>query len=278
MEAVKVLAHAKLNLVLRVVGKRADGYHLIQSLFCAIDLADEIWLYPKHRGIELLAPVELGPPETNLAFRAAKTLLGDDGPGVRVVLRKNIPVGAGLGGGSSDAAAVLAGVNSLYNLGKTEEELKRIGASLGADVPFFLGKSPAWVEGIGDIVTPVDIDLPEAFLLVVPPFPCPTSEVYRLFDELGLPFSPPQGIPPVPPFSNDLWPAAATLRRELREMRRLLESVESLGVELSGSGSTLFLAFPSRKDAEKARERLLGTAEAKLYIAQPVDCGYKILG
>jgi len=278
MRALEIWAYAKVNLVLRVVGKRFDGYHLIQSLFCAVDLADEIELHPQTRGIELFAPQDLGPPEKNLAFQAAKALLGEDGPGVRIVLRKNIPVGAGLGGGSSDAAAVLAGLNWLYSLGKTEEELKRIGASLGADVPFFLGKSPAWVEGVGEIITPVDIDLPPAFLLVVPPFPCPTAKVYRLFDELGLPFSPRQGIPPIPPFANDLWPAAAALRPELPKIREVLESVESLGVGLSGSGSALFLAFPSRKDAEKAKERLLGKVEAKLYVAQPVDRGYKIMG
>jgi 4-diphosphocytidyl-2-C-methyl-D-erythritol kinase len=278
MEALKVLAYAKLNLVLRIVGKREDGYHLIQSLFCAIDLADEIWLCPKARGIELSAPEELGPLEKNLAFHAAKALLGENGPGVRIVLQKNIPAGAGLGGGSSDAAAVLTGLNFLYNLRKTEEELKKVGASLGADVPFFLGRSPAWVEGVGEITTPIDIGLPPAFVLVVPPFPCPTSEVYRLFDELRLPFSPRHGIPSIPPFVNDFWPAAAALRPELREIRKVLESVESLGVGLSGSGSTLFLAFSSRRDAEKARERLMGKVEAKLYVAQPVDCGYKIVG
>jgi len=228
--------------------------------------------------VELLAPPDLGPPQQNLAYRAAQALLGSAGPGVRIHLRKKIPVGAGLGGGSSDAAAVLAGLNFLFELGKTADELRGLGAKLGADVPFFLGKSPAWVEGIGDIVTPVDIGLPKAFLLVVPPFPCPTAEVYRLFDELGLPFSLRQGIPPIPPFVNDLWPAAATLRPELREIRRVLESVGSLGVGLSGSGSAFFLAFSSLRDAEKAKERLVGKVEAKLFIARPVDCGYKIVG
>jgi len=138
----KLLAYAKLNLVLRVVGRREDGYHLIQSLFCAVDLADEIWLYPKARGIELLGPEELGPPEKNLAFRAAKALLGENGPGVRIVLHKNIPVGAGLGGGSSNAAAVLAGLNCLYSLGKTEggTEENRSGPRSGC--PLLLGKKP----------------------------------------------------------------------------------------------------------------------------------------
>jgi len=278
MKALKILAFAKLNLVLRVVGRRNDGYHLLQSLFCAVDLADEIILEAIPKGVELVTSLDLGPPQENLAYRAAQALLGSVGPGVRIHLEKRIPVGTGLGGGSSDAAAVLAGVNFLYDLGKTEEELKRIGTSLGADVPFFLGKSPAWVEGIGEIITPVNIGLPGAFLLVVPPFSCPTSQVYRLFDELGLPFSPPQGVPLVPPFVNDLWPAAASLRPELREIRKVLESVESLGVGLSGSGSTLFLAFPSRRDAEKAEARLMGKVEAKFYIAQPVGCGYKIEG
>jgi 4-diphosphocytidyl-2C-methyl-D-erythritol kinase len=150
MEVLKVLAYAKLNLVLRVVGRREDGYHLLQSLFCAVDLADEIILEAIPRGVELLAPPDLGPPQQNLAYRAAQALLGSAGPGVRIHLRKRIPVGAGLGGGSSDAAAVLAGLNFLFELGKTVDELRELGAKLGADVPFFLGKSPAWVEGIGD--------------------------------------------------------------------------------------------------------------------------------
>lgn len=277
MRSLRVLAYAKLNLVLRVVGRRPDGYHLLQSLFCAVDLADEIVLEAVPRGIELLAPSDLGPAGQNLAYRAAQALLGASSPGVRIYLRKKIPVGAGLGGGSSDAAAVLAGLNALFELGKTPEELRSLGASLGADVPFFLGPSPAWVEGIGERVFPVGMPLAMVFLLVIPPFRCPTALVYKAFDELGLPFSPPGPIPKVPPFLNDLWPAAVKIRPELAEIRAILEKIPSLGVGMSGSGSTLFLAFRSMGEAEEAKARLSGLG-AELRIARPVECGYKIVG
>jgi len=278
MASLKVLAYAKLNLVLRIVGRREDGYHLLQSLFCAVDLADEIELEPLPRGIEIVAPAELGPPEGNLAYRAAKLLLGENGPGVRIVLRKRIPPGAGLGGGSSDAAAVLAGLNLLYGLHKSAEELRNQAAKLGADVPFFLGRSPAWVEGIGERLTPLDLPLPFVFLLVIPPYPCPTAEVYRAYDALRLPFSPVGPIPKIPPFPNDLWPAAVQVRPALRALRETLESFPSLGVGLSGSGSTLFLAFPSQEAAEAARKELQDKVEAQLWIARPVEKGYKIVG
>ncbi len=278
MASLKVLAYAKLNLVLRIVGRREDGYHLLQSLFCAVDLADEIELEPLPRGIEIVAPAELGPPEGNLAYRAAKLLLGENGPGVRIVLRKRIPPGAGLGGGSSDAAAVLAGLNLLYGFRKSAEELRNQAAKLGADVPFFLGRSPAWVEGIGERLTPLDLPLPFVFLLVIPPYPCPTAEVYRAYDALGLPFSPVGPIPKIPPFPNDLWPAAVQVRPALRALRATLEALPSLGVGLSGSGSTLFLAFPTQEAAEAARKELQDKVEAQLWIARPVERGYKIVG
>lgn len=195
----EVLAYAKLNLSLRVVSRREDGYHELQSLVTAIDLADRITLSPVDHGVQLVAPAGLGPPERNLALRAARAALPEDGPGVRISLEKRIPSGAGLGGGSSDAAAVLAGLNDLLSLGKSLGDLREIGAGLGADVPFFLGPSPAWVEGIGDQIIPAAATLPSAFLILVPRFRCPTLEVYRAFDSLCLPFSPPVQRPTAEP-------------------------------------------------------------------------------
>ncbi len=269
MAGLTVLAYAKLNLVLRVVGRREDGYHLLRSLVCAVDLADELELSLRPRGIELLAPDELGPPERNLAHRAARALLGDGDPGVRIVLRKRIPVGAGLGGGSSDAAAVLAGLNALLALGRTPEELRALGASLGADVPFFLGPSPAWVEGIGERVSPAAVKLPGAFLILVPPFGCPTPAVYRTFDALG-----PHAAPE---FENDLWPAAVGLFPELRTYRELLAGVAPGRVGMTGSGSGLFAAFPSREEAEAACAGLRLPPGARAFVAAPVGAGYKFL-
>jgi len=317
---VEVLAYAKLNLILRVVGRRADGYHELQSLVTAVDLVDRITLSPVEHGIELVAPTDLGPPERNLALRAARALLPEDGPGVRIELVKGIPAGAGLGGGSSDAAAVLAGLNELLSLGKTLEELQRIGAGLGADVPFFLGPSPAWIEGIGEKITPVDVALPAAFLVLVPRFRCPTPEVYRAFDDLRLPFSAPavpftseaQGtqrnlalsadlnpsaepVGPSPAGSsansasqrwelgsavvgptNDLWPAAVHLYPELRRVRDLLATVAPGAVAMTGSGSAMFAAFPSRGAAEDAADRLRSRCAGQILVAAPSAWGYRI--
>lgn len=273
----EVLAYAKLNLTLRIVGRRPDGYHELQSLVTAVDLADRIAVAPAEEGITLVGPTELGPPEGNLAHRAARALLPKGRPGVRIELEKRIPVGAGLGGGSSDAGAVLAGLNELFSLGKSPAELAAVAADLGADVPFFLGPSPAWVEGIGDRITPLEVALPQAFLILIPPFRCPTAEVYRAFRDLGLPFSRPTPAPEeTPPLQNDLWPAAAHVRPELREVRKRLEGALGRPVGMTGSGSALFAAFPSREEAERAGKDLDPWMNGDLVLAVPVPRGYKI--
>ncbi|MGD9840336.1 MAG: 4-(cytidine 5'-diphospho)-2-C-methyl-D-erythritol kinase [Candidatus Bipolaricaulis sp.] len=272
----EVLAYAKLNLILRVVGRRADGYHELQSLVTAVDLADRITLTRTAEGVTLRAPPELGPPERNLALRAARALLPAGEPGVRIELEKGIPAGAGLGGGSADAAAVLAGVNELLSLGRTWEELAAIGITLGADVPFFLGPSPAWLEGIGERVTPVAIPIPTAFLILVPPVRSPTPDVYRAFDELDLPLSPRTEPVPGPGFPNDLWPAAVHLFPELRRWRDLLAQVAPGGVGMTGSGSALFAPFPSRSAAAAGRRRIRPDVEGELFVASPIRSGYRI--
>lgn len=273
----QIQAYAKLNLVLRVVGRREDGYHELQSVVTAVDLADEITLTVEGHEVTLDAP-DLGPPERNLAVRAARALLDEDKPGVRIALRKRIPVGAGLGGGSSDAAAVLAGLNQLLSLGRSVEELKTIGITLGADVPFFLGPSPAWVEGIGERIAPLDVPVPAAFLILVPTFRCPTPDVYRAFDDLGLPISPSAPPEGAAAFENDLWPAAVHLYPQLASLRARLAEVAPLGVGMTGSGSALFAAFPRRADAGEARAQLAPRVEGELFVAAPIPWGYRNQG
>ncbi len=275
MAGVRVLAYAKLNLVLRVVGRRRDGYHLVQTLLCAVDLADEL-LLTDQRGLELVVEgEEAGPEEDNLALRAARLLREHTGGGRGALIRlsKRIPAGAGLGGGSSDAAAVLAGLNRLWGLGLPLEELGALGATLGADVPFFLGPSPAWAEGIGERLRPAQVDLPAAFLIVVPPFRCPTGEVYRAYDRLGVPYS-----SPAPGWEgeleNDLWPAALALHPQLLALRDRLEELEG-PVGMTGSGSALFCAFPSEEEARLAARRL--HLRGKVFVARPVARGYKFV-
>ena len=279
MAGVRVLAYAKLNLVLKVVGRREDGYHLLQTLMCAVDLADELHL-SEADGISLTAEGLEIPPGENLALRAARLLAErtGTGKGVHIRLIKRIPAGAGLGGGSSDAAATLAGLDRLWGLGLSPGELRELGAELGADVPFFLGESPAWAEGIGERLSPARVDLPGAFLILVPPFRCPTPEVYRLYDGLGLPLSCPSRAEGGVRFENDLWPAALKLRPRLGELWRALEGLGGLGVGMTGSGSGLFVAFPDPEAAQGAAESLSGEVEGTIFVARPVGRGYKFLG
>lgn len=277
MAGLRILAYAKLNLVLRVVGRREDGYHLLQTLMCAVDLADELTL-SEAEGISLSTEGLAVPREGNLALRAAQLLAQEAGvhKGVHIRLVKRIPSGAGLGGGSSDAAAVLAGLTRIWGLDLSRRELQELGLALGADVPFFLSGSPAWAEGIGEQLSPARVDLPGAFLVLVPPFRCPTPEVYRLYDELELPPSCPVRPSGGLRFENDLWPAAIRLRPQLAELRRALAGLGGLGVGMSGSGSALFSAFNSSEEAWAAAERL--SAPGTVFVACPVGRGYKFLG
>ncbi|HEC63039.1 MAG TPA: 4-(cytidine 5'-diphospho)-2-C-methyl-D-erythritol kinase [Candidatus Acetothermia bacterium] len=276
MAGVRVLAYAKLNLVLRVVGHREDGYHLLQTLMCAVDLADELTL-SLAEGISLVTEGLAVPQEGNLALQAAQLLAREAGVerGVHIHLVKKIPAGAGLGGGSSDAAAVLVGLNRLWELGLGLSELRKYAVSLGADVPFFLSESPAWAEGIGERLSPAQVDLPAAFLIAVPPFRCPTEAVYRAYDRLQLPFSPPardwEGE-----FENDLWPAALAVCPQLLPLREGLEKLGGLGVGMTGSGSALFCAFASAGQAQDAARRL--EFPGQVFIARPLRRGYKFVG
>ena len=163
-------APAKLNLFLHVVGRRDDGYHLLQSVFMLIDWCDTLHLERRDDGVigrEDRVPGEL--PAEDLCVRAARLLqqAGGTRQGVQIVLDKRLPAQAGLGGGSSDAATVLLALNRLWGLNLRRDALARLGQSLGADVPFFIGGRNAWVEGIGERLTPVH--LPAGRVLVVKP-------------------------------------------------------------------------------------------------------------
>ena len=172
-------APAKINLFLHVVGRRADGYHLLQSVFVPITWADTLHVEPLPDG--RLERVDLGPalPPDDLCLRAARLLQQASGTakGARILIDKRVPWGAGLGGGSSDAATTLIALNRLWGLGWPRARLSQLGLKLGADLPFFLGRGPAFVEGIGEILTPMAVpSLPLA--VVKPPQSLPTPEIF----------------------------------------------------------------------------------------------------
>ena len=178
------LAPAKLNLFLHITGRRADGYHELQTLFQLLDYGDELSFDPLPNGdlsLHAEGPTASAMPlDDNLILQAAELLrqeAKDPKLGAAISLYKRLPAGAGLGGGSSDAAATLLALNELWQLDFTEAQLCELGVKLGADVPVFLRGRSAWAEGVGEILTPVE--LPDAFFLVVTP-PCfvATKEVF----------------------------------------------------------------------------------------------------
>lgn len=191
MRSVRVRAPAKINWTLEVLGKRPDGYHEVRTILQTISLWDEITLFPAD---ELLLHVNgatrsfrKSPPEENLAYRAAALLrdrTGYDG-GARITLQKNIPVAAGLGGGSSDAAAVLRGLRKLWEIEISDEELAAIAEELGSDVPFFLRGGAALASGRGEVLTPLPDEPTRRLVIVWSPQAAPIDKTARMYAALS---------------------------------------------------------------------------------------------
>ena len=258
-------AFAKVNRSLLVLGRRPDGYHELATLYETVDLSDRLWL--EEAGELTLECDDPSVPtgESNLVLRAARLLAAEAGVPARGRLRlsKRIPAGGGLGGGSSDAVAALRGLAALWAVGPGPDDLDRLAAGLGSDVPFFLHGGRARGTGRGEVVTPLpDRSRPEWLLLVFPPFAMATPEVYRARGAPGLTGggAPPNLSTSVPvefPDRNDLEAAAERLRPELRNLRRRLLDLGARSARLSGSGSTVFGVFRDADEAETARRGLV---------------------
>jgi len=175
-------APGKLNLFLHVVGRRADGYHLLQTAFQFVSLCDELRFHERPPGVfERWGDVAGVPAEADLVVRAARRLAAEVGftsRGVAIELTKRLPIGGGVGGGSSDAATTLVALNQLWGLGLDTPTLARIGLILGADVPVFVGGQAAWAEGVGEILTPCEFPEP-SYLLIRPDVAVATAEIFK---------------------------------------------------------------------------------------------------
>lgn len=253
-------APAKLNLFLHVVGRRPDGYHLLQTLFRFIDRGDSLSFAPREDGeIVLATPIPGVPPESDLTVRAARLLqaeaiqAGRERPGATLSLEKRLPLGGGLGGGSSDAATVLVALNHLWQLGLSRGRLQALGLTLGADVPIFIFGRNAFAEGIGEALTPVEL-APAWYVVLEPPVQVPTATIFGA-PTLNRDTPAIQVTDWHPGFGrNDLEPVATANFPEVAECLAWLRQFGP--ARMTGSGSCVFAEFSDAKAAEAVTARL----------------------
>ena len=286
---IRLRAFAKINYALDVLGLREDGYHQVSTVMQSISLADEVELRRAAGGFRLSfepEEAELGSPEQNtiyLAWRLLQRLTGDELP-VEVHLRKRIPAGAGLGGGSADAAAVLVGLNELFGLGLRQDELREAGVAIGADVPFCISGGTALGEGVGEILTP--LPAPPAHRLVVakPLRSADTASIYRAYDRAEMQST--RCVEPVvsalrsgnvpalaSAVGNDLAPVTRDLVSEIAMLEQALIASGALGASMSGSGTAVYGIFDDEETARGAQD----TVDVPFIgIYEPGPCGVEI--
>ncbi len=269
-----VAAPAKLNLFLHVVGRRADGYHLLQSAFALLDFGDTLHLTLRNDGdinrTSLLAGVEA---EDDLVVRAALRLQRESSTplGVDIAVEKRIPMGGGLGGGSSDAASILLGLNLLWRLNIPRARLQSMALSLGADVPFFVFGRNAWVEGVGESLQP--LDLPAWWYVVLTPSAQVSTPLIFSHPELTRDSIPLKiadfSADGLAGFKNDLQPVVLKVFPEVSTSFQALHAVSQksiFGTRMTGSGACVFAAFETESDARDAFSKV--SPEHKGFVAQ----------
>ncbi|MGY4524182.1 4-(cytidine 5'-diphospho)-2-C-methyl-D-erythritol kinase [Pseudomonas sp. TE21394] len=259
MHTLTLPAPAKLNLWLHIIGRRADGYHELETVFQFLDHGDELSFTVRDDGvIRLHTEIETVPHDSNLIVRAARMLQAQSGTtlGADIWLTKVLPMGGGIGGGSSDAATTLLALAHLWQLGWDEDRLAALGLSLGADVPVFVRGHAAFAQGVGEQLTPVDPSEPW-YVVLVPQVSVSTAEIFShpqlTRDSLPLKMRPvPEGNS-----RNDCQPV---VEQSYPEVRNALNSLGKFTeARLTGTGSCVFGAFPSKAEADKVLALLSAT-------------------
>ena len=250
----KWFAPAKLNLFLHVLGRREDGYHNLQTLYQLLDFGDSVEI--NVRNDNLIFRIDNSDlPDNDLSVRAARLLqnITHTSYGAEITLKKKIPIGAGLGGGSSNAATTLLALNNLWNTGLSLNQLSDIGRELGADIPFFIGGHSAWGEGIGDILTPVI--LPKRYYCLI--WPKISVSTQRIFSEPELT----RNTPPIriPSSFEEIWgnDLESVVRKKVPEVDKCLDWLGQFGrSQMTGSGSAVFVVVPDVASGQSILERL----------------------
>jgi 4-diphosphocytidyl-2-C-methyl-D-erythritol kinase len=289
MREIRLKAFAKINYALDVIGLRADGYHEVRTVMQSISLSDEVGIERIAEGFGLsFEPEEaaIGLHARNTAYIAWKMLRGLTGEALpaKVTLRKRIPAGAGLGGGSADAAAVLVGLNEMFGLGLRVDELREVGAGIGADVPFCISGGTALGEGVGEVLTPLPVPPTHYLVLVKPARSADTGETYRAYDATKTQSA--RSVDPVisalrskslpalvAAVGNDLASVTRALVPEVAALEQLLVASGASGASMSGSGTAVYGVF----DDESAAESAKATVDAPgVGVYTPVPYGVEI--
>ena len=266
-QVIETLSPAKLNLFLHVTGQRDNGYHELQTAFQLLDWGDRMrFEITETPGITLHPPVAGVPNEDNLIFRAAASLGLPEDRGIAISIEKIIPMGGGLGGGSSNAAVTLLALNDLFDLGYSVDELATKGAALGADVPVFVRGTSAWAEGIGDELMP--LELPACWFVIIYP-DCHVS-TQEIFDAPELT----RNTPPITvsaffegPVRNDLQPVVESRYKQVSTAIKWLSNHGS--AMMTGSGACVFASFQSQVEAQRVAEAAKG--EFSVFVAKGIN-------
>ena len=264
---IEALSPAKLNLFVHVTGKRDNGYHELQTAFQLLDWGDRMrFEITETPGITLNPPVAGVPNEDNLIFRAASSLGLPEDRGIAISIEKVIPMGGGLGGGSSNAAVTLLALNDLFDLGHSIDELALKGAALGADVPVFVRGTSAWAEGIGDELMP--LELPARWFVIISP-DCHVS-TQEIFDAPELT----RNTAPITvsaffegPVRNDLQPVVESRYEQVSTAIKWLSNHGS--AMMTGSGACVFASFQSQAEAERVAET--AESEFNVFLAKGIN-------
>ena len=293
MSSITLLSPAKVNLTLEVLGRRPDGYHEIRSLMQPVDLFDEVTVTTtENEGIELTSSgIEIPEGEDNLAWKAADVFLRECklDTGVSIFIRKKIPPGSGLGGGSSNAAAVLIGLNRLTDA-LPEEKLFALSPHLGADVAFFLRSVASVAEGIGERITVIK-DFPLYFYVILcPNLHVSTVNVYTKWDEMnsGRPLQKPSEeidriierfkcTADTFPLKNDMEEPAFELYPQIKSFKQILSSIDARNVLMSGSGSAVYAVFSEEIAAHEIYEYLKTSPTFEVYFATGIRGWHRII-
>jgi 4-diphosphocytidyl-2-C-methyl-D-erythritol kinase len=288
MHSITLLSPAKINLTLEVIRKRQDGYHDIRSIVQPINLFDEVRIeVEKGDGITLESTgIEIPRGKENLAWRAAEVFLKECGISlkIRIFIKKRIPVGAGLGGGSGNAAAVLVGINRITNK-FSEDDLIRFSSKIGADVPLFIHCRSSIIEGIGDKVTLISSFPLFYYVLLNPGFEVSTKRIYELWDEAfkeeglirdGIEHRISLFRRGEFPLINDLEKLAIAIYPEIKNLREKLISMDVEAVSMTGSGPTVFGVFNDEKKAKMIYDYFRDSTKFKVCFAQGISGWHRL--